>query len=285
MQNTELLDPKLDLIFKWQFEAAPELLIDLINAVRSDEPPVVSLEVKNPSILPAELGDKHIILDIWAQDANGQQFDIEMQTSNHAGWNARSVYYLARALGGQLKAGEGYAQIQPVIGIHLLDFDLFCEPEQALWSFELRDRLRPEVVLDRSLQLNLVELPKADRLRTKISPVLAQWITYFKHWREESVMQQIQHPPIQQAYQQLHTLSADELARREAFARERALRGAVTAKAAAFADFLHELLQTKFGALSADTENRLRRASPEQLTQWGKRVLSVQTLDQVFSDH
>jgi len=213
MPDTALLDPKLDLIFKWQFAGNTDLLIDLINAVRSEESPVVSLEVKNPEFIPAERDGKHIVLDIWAQDETGKQFDIEMQTTKHAGWAARSVYYLARALGEQLQSGQGYHEIKPVIGIHLLGFDLFPEPEQAIWDFALRDRSRPGTVLDSNLQVNIIELPKADLLLSRIGSILAQWITYFQHWNEESVMQQIQHPPIQKAYQNLHALSGDELAR------------------------------------------------------------------------
>jgi len=40
MTGPGLLDPKLDLVFKRLFAGAPDLLADLINAVRSDEPPI-----------------------------------------------------------------------------------------------------------------------------------------------------------------------------------------------------------------------------------------------------
>jgi len=286
MPAIDLLDPKLDLVFKRLFTQSPELLIDLINAVRSGEPPVEGLEVKNPQIAAKELKGKHIVLDIWAQDATGQQFDIEMQTSKHAGWNARSVYYMARALGEQLGKGEGYDHIKPVIGIHLMDFELFAKPDQALWAFELRDRQDPAVVLDRCLQLNLVELPKADRLRSRISPVLAQWITYFEHFREERVMQQVQHPPVQKAWQHLHALSGDELARREAFVRERALRDEITEKAAAEArgqaHLLRHLLRAKFKQLPDWAEYQLQHANPAQLQRWAEQVLVADSVDEVF---
>ena len=39
MPSYPLLDPKLDVVFKKLFVEAPDLLADLINAVRSDEPP------------------------------------------------------------------------------------------------------------------------------------------------------------------------------------------------------------------------------------------------------
>jgi len=301
MPEKRLLDPKLDLNFKRQFAEHTDWLADLINAVRCDEPPVVGLEVRNPQVIPEEFQEKHIVLDVLAVDANGQQFNLEMQTSKHAGWSARGVYYMARTLGGQLQAGEGYDKIQPVVGIHLMDFDLFKEPDQAIWEFELRNRKYPDVVVNRSLQLNLVELPKAERLHPTVNPILAQWIIYFRHWHEETIMRQIQHPPIQKAYQHLQALSGDEQARREAFVRERALRDAVTMESAAKAEGMAEgiaigetkglssllmrQLRVKFGALSPATEQRLKSATPLQLEHWGDRVLTAETLEQVFASH
>jgi len=297
MSELPLLDPKLDFVFKKLFAQHDDLLIDLINAVRSDERPVVELKIKNPQIAATELKGKHIVLDIWAQNADGRQFDVEMQTSKHAGWSARSVYYFARALGEQLEAGRGYDRIQPVIGIHLLDFDLFAEPDQALWEFELRDRQRPDVVLDRCLQLNMIELPKADRLRSHISPVLAQWITWFRHSSEECVMQQVQHPPIQKAWQRLRDLSGDERTRREAFVRERALRDAITERSVALAEgraegitigqasVLNRQLRMKFGELPPSIEHQLQHATPEQLAHWTDQVLFAETLEQLFNHH
>jgi len=282
----DLLNPKLDFVFKKLFASDTDLLADLINAIRGNEPPVVGLQIRNPQIAANELEGKHIVLDIWAQDVDGQQFDIEMQASKHAGWNARSVYYMARALGEQLKAGEGYHRLQPVVGIHLLDFDLFpTEPDVALWTFEMRARQRPGVVLDRCLQLNMVELPKADLLRPHLGSILAQWITFFVHPCEEHVMQQIQHPPIQKAYQHLRALSADEQVRRQAFIRERALRDAMTEKLSAKAEIVCDLMQAKFGELPDHVSWRIQHADESQLTLWAKRVLTTETLEQVFSDH
>jgi len=299
---TDLLDPKLDVVFKMQFAEKVDLLIDLINAVRSDAPPVMALEIRNPQITAEELEGKHIVLDILAQDAIGAYYNVEMQTNRHAGWQARSVYYLARALSAQLDAGEGYARLQPVVGVHLLDFDLFpTEPDVALWTFEMRARQRHRVLLDDSMELNVIELPKADRLYPHTSSVLAQWVAYFKHWHEESVMQQIQHPPVQKAYQHLRALSGDELARHQAFVRERAMRDAMSEREEAIAigeargeakgrvaerrDVLRQLLQIRFGEFPSSVEERLQAAEFSQLAYWLNRVLTAQTLEQVFSDH
>ena len=223
-----LLDPKNDFVFKRLFVGSPELLADLINAVRNDAPPIEVVEVLNPRIDPDELAGKFIILDVLARDEAGRLYNIEMQVRRHAGWNARSTYYLARTLSKQLKNGDDYRELKPVIGIHLVDFDLFDAPDQVLWCFELRDRTRPHIVLTGELQLNVIELRKADRLLPQHAGTLAAWVAWFEHWHEESIMSAITHRPVQQAMEQLKGLSADDEMRRLAFVRERALHDEVS---------------------------------------------------------
>lgn len=91
------------------------------------------------------------------------------------------MYYLARMLSDQLDAGHDYRQLKAAVGIHLLDFDLFSDtPEQcqqAVWRFEMRDEAQPQVRLGNELQLNIIELRKADRLGQR-SSTLQDWITF-----------------------------------------------------------------------------------------------------------
>ena len=87
-------------------------------AIRVDGfgPPVEVTEVLKPRIDPDELRGKFIVLDVLARDASGRFYNIEMQARRHAGWNARSTYYLARTLANQLKNGDGDTRLKPVIG-------------------------------------------------------------------------------------------------------------------------------------------------------------------------
>ena len=199
-----LLDPKNDYVFKRLFAETPELLVALINAIRSHDPPVAQVQILNPRIDPEELEGKFIVLDILAEDVDGAQFNIEMQVQGQRAWGARSVYYLASLLAQQLKAGKSYEALRPVVGIHLLDFDYFkgeggqeqrqglseksnesieqseepieqsnepieqrdrpIEQPQALWHFALRDREQPRIMIDAHLQLHWLELAKAYRV-------------------------------------------------------------------------------------------------------------------------
>jgi len=220
-----LLDPKNDYVFKRLFADEPDLLIALINAVRYRAPAITSITVRNPAIDASELHGKYIILDILAVDADGTRYNIEMQVRRQRAYSARSTYYLAKMICDQLSVGDAYEQLCPVIGIHLLDFDLFGEPEhqsQATWCFEMRDIDAPSVRLGEELQLNVIELKKAERLG-QLPPALSAWITLFEHWQEEEAMSAMTDTPARRAYDKLKTLSADEEARRLAFVRERAL--------------------------------------------------------------
>ena len=176
-----LLDPKNDYVFKRLFTQAPELLVSLINAIRDREPPIASLEILNPYIDPQTLSGKHIVLDVLAVDVEGRRFNVEMQVQRHRAWGSRSLYYLAKLLSGQLKSGEGYESLRPVIGIHIIDFDYFnvqevvhaanavsgtdrVNGEQYVWCFALRDRDQPQITMGEELQLHFLELPKALRV-------------------------------------------------------------------------------------------------------------------------
>lgn len=295
MSNT-LLDPKNDFVFKKLFAESPDLLADLINAVRSGEDPVEIIEILNPRIDPEDLTGKFIILDVLARDTRGHLFNIEMQVRRLAEWIERSLYYIASAYVDQLKQGDNYITLKPVIGINLLDFDLF-DSDQAHWHFRLVDRTQPDVTLE-PLQLHVLELRKLDRQREASPGVLGDWIAWFKHWREDNVMSEIHHPPVQKAQNQLKRLSDDEETRWRALARERALHDEASFLASARREGLEEGIQIgegrgrtvvlsrqltlKFGELSVAVQQRLRQASEAELDAWAERILFAESLDEVF---
>jgi hypothetical protein len=63
----DLLDPKNDCVFKRLFADSPDLLAELISALRKDEPQLQVLQVLNPRILPEDLIGKPIELDVLAR--------------------------------------------------------------------------------------------------------------------------------------------------------------------------------------------------------------------------
>lgn len=195
----------------------------------------------------------------------------------------------------QLNSGEDYLELKSAIGIHLLDFTLFDQSEhadQAVWCFEMRDRVKSHVLLGQELQLNLIELPKADRLGLA-KDKLAAWITFFEHWCEEVTMANIAYQPVQDALSKVKDLSADSETRRLAFIRERALHDEVSQLNAATeegivkgkAEQLLLLLSLKFEALPEWVKPKLFEATDEQLTQWTTRFVQTDTLEDIFESN
>ena len=293
MDAKPLLDPKNDFVFKRLFADAPDLLAALINAVRSGDPPVQVVEVLNPRIDPAEFFGKYIVLDILAEDEHGRRYNIEMQVRRERAWSERSVYYLARTFVQPLRAGGEYETLKPAIGIHLLDFDLFPDPSQAHWCFEMRDRHQPSVTLGEELQLNLIELPKADRAGLA-GGALAAWVEFLEHWQEEERMAEIDYPPVQQALKRIRRLSADEEAQHYAMMRERAVHTEVTELRGALEDGLAQgltegkralfasLLEQRFGPLLDAQRDLIRSASPSRIESWSRLLFEARSVDEVL---
>lgn len=226
-----LLDPTNDYGFKRLFAESPDLLVALINDLRPDLPAITTIDITNPNIEPSELAGKYIILDVLARDNSGHCYNVEIQVRRYDAWHKRGLFYLASLLSKQLSAGEDYQALNAAVGIHLLDFDLFTDTEskrqQAIWRFEMRDSIQPDISLGNLLQMNLIELKKADRLGISERPLQA-WVHFLEHWREGLTMVDTSYEPVRKAMERLKELSADEETRRLAFVRERALRDEIS---------------------------------------------------------
>ena len=258
-----------------------------------------------------------------ARDASGSLFDIEIQVRRHAAWYQRGLFYLARNLSLQLQAGEDYRSLPATVGIHLLDFDLFTETpaqrDQALWRFEMRDATQPTVCLGDLLQMNLVELKKADRLQ-QLPEVTSAWVTFFEPSQEEARMAEIKHAPVKDAMSRIRDLSADEMAFRRALVRERALRDEVSflseardegreegrqegrkegrqegrreglqegleqGHRQAEIELLTRVIERKFGVVPGWAHARLQSASSEQLLLWVDRVLTAESVEALLAE-
>ncbi len=108
-----LLTPKLDLVFKKMLIADTEILINLINSALklSGDQCIRSVELKNPTVLPEEIEQKFIVLDILAVDETGHQYDIEMQVRKYSFYQKRMLYYLCMIYAAQLGAGKNYDRL------------------------------------------------------------------------------------------------------------------------------------------------------------------------------
>ena len=90
--SVKLLDPTIDIVFKLLLLRRQELLRDMIEAVLNLPLPIQDMEVQNPEIPKDFPGDKSVVLDIRVRLHNGQQIDLEMQSTVPPGTRARFLY-------------------------------------------------------------------------------------------------------------------------------------------------------------------------------------------------
>ena len=223
--TSTLLQPKLDVVFKCLFVSEPTLLVDLINAVLQTDgyTPVVHLQVLNPDIDRETITAKQIILDIRAVDTRGRQFNIEIQLQGRIAYIQRAIFYLSRLHGSQLSPGQGYDQIQPTLGIHLLDFTIDTDTSTWHHCFEWRERQRPQWRLSDQQALWLIELPKAPVPSATDRFGLHWWAQFFNQPETLMTTDTAVPAPVRRAVEKLQELSADERTRQLAEDRQKAL--------------------------------------------------------------
>ncbi|MBE0507289.1 MAG: DUF4351 domain-containing protein [Marinospirillum sp.] len=108
-------------------------------------------------------------------------------------------------------------------------------------------------------------------------------------------MAAVTHESVKKVRGYIRELSADEEARRLAFVRERALRdeasqlryareqGLKQGEVKGEAKLLSMQIKMKFGEVSQDVVERLNQASAEQLEDWGMKILTAGTLEDLLA--
>lgn len=308
LQRPRRLQLSNDVVFKALFCGHPHLLSDLIDAVRHPATPTSIVRILNSDIPPEAPQGKAISVDILAQDADGRYYVLEMQRFGQCHWPARNMYYLARNLVRQLRRGNDYDSLQPVIGISLLGQNLYPKlSDQADWRFAMRDGCRPAIEFDDRLQLHIVELDKAESLP---SPALRAWASCLRDSNNEALMSQITHPPVLEALQLLEDMQADDVLAYTALSHEIALmdqrvafrharkegraegreegreegleEGRAKGQAMGRISLLERQIAHRFGAVPPDVLARLREADATQVESWALQLLDAPSLDAVF---
>ena len=319
--DAPLLDPKNDYVFKRLFAQRIDLLTDLVNLVRGEAEPLKLTEILNPHILPEDITGKQIVLDVRALDSRGRSIDVEVQVRAQRDYSARVLYYLARSLVDQIGESEAYSKLRSVIGVSILDFQLFREPGEEAngqWRFAMRadqrpghpdqppQPPRPPRELEVQLELNFLELPKLARLGLeKTNKPLYDWCLFFSNPNGVDV-EQITHPSVKEAFAVLKSVSATAEERADAEKRIKYVRdlnamigagwdegraagieigrseGIAVGKAEGKAELLERLLMKKFGALSEASRSRLLSATDDELNACAEALLVATTLEEVF---
>lgn len=138
----KFISPKTDFAFNKIFgsDQSKDILISFLNAmIYSGNSVIQDLEI----IVPYSAGDavdlKDTYLDVKAVLEDRTTVIIEMQLWNVEAFQKRVVYNLCKTYGNQLKTGQGYFDLNPVIALTITDFKLFPTTEKVISCFYFQE--------------------------------------------------------------------------------------------------------------------------------------------------
>lgn len=179
------ISPRVDIAFKKIFgvEENKDLLISLINSIVSNEDQVSDIILLNPYNPQNFSRDKLSTLDIKAKGIDGKRFNIEIQISDEADYDKRSLYYWAKLYTEQLEVAEDYySTLSKAIGIHILNFISIPELDKYHNVFHIREKETGESYF-KDLELHTIELKKFTKDSSEqLSDVVAKVKTSLDMW-------------------------------------------------------------------------------------------------------
>ena len=131
---------------------------------------------------------KDTYLDVRAKLTDQTTVIIEMQVLNVEGFEKRILYNAAKAYSMQLKEGQNYTLLNPVIALTITDFVMFKSIESLLPRFILKEK---EYLVDYplcDLELVFVELPKFNKPLEALEGITDKWLFFLKSANEMSVI-------------------------------------------------------------------------------------------------
>ena len=217
------------------------ILLSFVNAVMEPKgfSRLSSIETVDPHLGGDSVTQKEAILDVRAVDADGRQYDIEIQVRREPDYIKRSLYYLAKLYAGQLVSGDKYRNLKACIGINLLDYIQFEDSPDLHSCFTLRSDIDPRFELTRELCLHYIELPKLKR-ETYYTSLLEKWVYFIENVynSEDILIEQMKSevPEIDQAAQEYERMMADLAVKARAMSREKWVRDQASYREAARED-------------------------------------------------
>ena len=178
------LDIKTDFAFKKVFgsEGSKDLLISFLNSVIEfdQQQTITDLTIVDPYSIPLLTGMKDTFVDVKAELSDNTKVIIEMQVLNHEGFEKRVLYNAAKNYSLQLKKGDPYHLLNPVIALTITDFILFKNTDELINNFKLLEK-NHFIQYSDDIELIFIELPKFHKTEAELSSIQDKWLYFIKN--------------------------------------------------------------------------------------------------------
>ena len=212
-----------------------DLLENLVNATLSDFnfEEVKDLEIIDPFNLSENIDLKESIIDVKAKTKDNKTVIIEFQLCGNKNFIDRIFYYISKNIVSELKEGENYQEVQKIISINLLDFNLdFGDNGKPHRCFKLIDTENQNISLD-YIQMHLIEvqrfidiLEKSTIKELKKNKLLT-WMKFFTSNNLENIEKELKeaNPIMTKAIEEYKRFTSDDKLMRAYAARDAFLVG------------------------------------------------------------
>ena len=222
-KNYFIMLPTVDFCFK-ELMQNPKVRKGFISALLDLPPDEVEDTVLLPTLLPRDSADDKLgIMDVRVLLKDGTQMNMEMQVKYFEYWDERALFYLSKMFDSQIRKGESYEKLQKCIHVSILDFIHFPNDNKCYRRIHFRDDQTSQLYSDK-MELQILELKKLPPEVKTGEDVLA-WMKFFSSKSKEEFQNMAKtNEYLDEAYNTLLNLSADEKKRLEYEAREKALK-------------------------------------------------------------
>jgi len=191
--------PIHDVVFKeifWNKEY-PEVLISFINSILKRDSPITSIELGNTEFIAESNGKHSIRLDVVGKTSNNEILNIilhkcedsfikdsNMKKTYNDDTYKMYLYYWSKLYSEQLPAEQRCQELNPVITINILDFNLF-DDKVCNRRFILRNPKTNEDYL-KMMEIHFVELKKRQYIED--NDALFAWAEFLKSPNSKSLI-------------------------------------------------------------------------------------------------
>ena len=219
-----------------------DLLENLVNATLSDFnfEEVKDLEIIDPFNLSENIDLKESIIDVpkgtpsaKAKTKDNKTVIIEFQLCGNKNFVDRIFYYISKNIVSELREGEDYQEVQKIISINLLDFNLdFGDEGKPHRCFKLIDTENQNISLD-YIQMHLIEVQRfIDILENSTIEELKKnklltWMKFFTSNNLENIEKELKeaNPIMTKAIEEYKRFTSDDKLMRAYAARDAFLVG------------------------------------------------------------
>lgn len=209
----ELLDPKIDFVFKQIFGCNdyPEVVVGLLNAILTLKSPIKAAQILERPMEKNDEKDKVSIITIRAITEVGEKLMVEIWLANQDDILRKDIYNLTQLYNLQVKPENNYKFLGRTIYINLLNFK-YIKDDKMHHVYRLKEVTTHEQLSD-FLELHFLEMPKHNENPDPEKPLTA-WIEFLKEPNgEKTLVYEKNIPALERARKELMRISNNDTQR------------------------------------------------------------------------